>query len=132
MFLKAVLVAEDVRFEIGGTMTIVGVFGERLLVPAGAPLDFARVVFVTIVGGLTGVQRLGYRHTLRAIDGPAQTRETPLRHEPHDPTTDEHTFLFGESPLAFPGVGAYELTTEIEAGTTRGKYSYRFRVERAS
>jgi hypothetical protein len=130
MFLKALLLADDIRFEVGGTMTLVGIYGERVLVPPDAPLDFTRLVFVTVVGGLSGVERLGYRHTLRAVDAPGQPKQTPLRQEAHDPAVDEHTFVFGEAPLSFPGEGAYEITTEIEAGSTRGKYSYRFRVER--
>ena len=130
MFLKAMLIADDVRFEVGGTMTVIGVYGERLVVPAGAPLDFARLAFITIVGGLRGVERLSYRHLLRSVDARGKTREQPLRQEAHDPTSDEHTFIFGEAPLAFPDVGSYELTTEIEAGVTRGRYSYTFRVER--
>jgi hypothetical protein len=135
MFCKAIFVCDDVRFELGGSTTFVGVHGEKLVVQAGRPGDpvrFPQLSFVTIVGGLAGVERIAYRHTLRAVDAQVEPREEPMRVEAHDPTSDEHSFIFGDAPMELPGTGVYELATELEVpGPLQATYRYRFRVEYA-
>ena len=138
MFLKAIMVCDSVRLDIDGTMTLVGVYNERIVVPAatggrppaGASVRFSRLMFVTTVGGLAGVDRLRYRHTLRIVGAPAAlANDQLLQDEAHDPAADEHSFIFGDSPMDFPGEGSYELSTQIEAAGQRATYGYRFRIE---
>lgn len=35
MWLRALVLCDDVRFEIGGTMTLVGVFADQIIVAPG-------------------------------------------------------------------------------------------------
>lgn len=129
MFLKAQLICEDVRFELAGTMTLVGIHREivaGIQMPEG--IQFARLVAVTMVGGLTGVREVQHRHALRSVSGEHVSRELPFAAEAHDPTADEHVFLFGDAPLTFPAAGAYELTLELRAMRQEATYRYGFQV----
>jgi hypothetical protein len=125
------LVCDDVRVELGGTITLVGVHNERLLAPPGdGALRLPKLAFVAIVGGLEGVERVGFRQRIREtseVDMPPGA----LQYEPHDPRADEHNFVFGDAPMVFPGAGAYEVIVEVEAGAQRASYACRFKVERA-
>lgn len=131
MFLKAMLICDDVRVEVGGTLTLVGVHNERLVAPAGqGPITLARLTFLATVGGLRGSERVGYRLRLRDLHaGEDLTR--PYAYERHDPAADEHNFVFTNAPLVFPGDGQFELALDVEAVGEKATYRYRFRVERA-
>jgi len=132
MFLKAMLVCDDVRVEVGGTLTLVGVHNERLVAPPGqGPITLARLTFVATVGGLHGCERVGYRLRLRELRE-AEDTARPMAIERHDPTHDEHNFVFTNAPLTFPGAGHYELALDVEAIGEKATYRYRFRVERAT
>ena len=132
MYCKAILICEDVRLELNGTMTLVGVHSERLMAPRGkGPMQVPQLRFVTIVGGLRGAEALKYRQHLR----PAAERERPdqpFLDEKHDGAADEHNFVFGEGAIAFPGEGEYEFVTEVEAGGQRKAFRYRFQIVRAT
>ncbi len=124
------LVCDDVRVELGGTVTLVGVHNERLIVPVSdGPIRLAKLMFVAIVGGLEGVEAVAFRQRIRELSevnvGPG-----PLQQEPHDPRADEHNFVFGDAPMVFPGVGTYEVAVDVEAGGRRATYSLVFKVER--
>ena len=126
------LVCDDVRVELGGTITLVGVHNERLIAPPGeGPIRIPKLMFVAVVGGLAGVERVAFRQRIRELSeldlGPG-----PAQQEPHDPRADEHNFVFGDAPMVFPGVGTYEVSLDVEAGERRGRYTCVFQVERAS
>lgn len=130
MKLKALLLCEDIRFEVGGTVTLVGVFNERLIAPPGqGPLQVPRIAFLAVVGGLRGVEQLGFRQWIRFGDAAAD--EPPMRVERHTPEHDEHNFVFTESPMVFPDVGRYELALDVEIAGRRQAYRYPFTIERA-
>lgn len=127
--LKAMLVCEDVRFEVGGTVTLVGVFNERLLVePGEGPIVLPRLAFLAVIGGLRGVEQIRFRQWIRLEDTELTAR--PLTIEAHDPAQDEHNFAFSESPMVFPEAGTYEVALDLEIGDRRQAYRYPFRVER--
>jgi hypothetical protein len=127
--LKALLVCEDVRFEVGGTVTLVGVFNERLLVEPGEGLiALPRLACLAVIGGLRGVEQIGFRQWIRLEDDDPEARE--LRYEPHHPELDEHNFVFSQSPMVFPDEGNYEIAIDLEIGDRRQGYRYPFRVER--
>ena len=130
MYLKAMLVCDDVRFEINGTFTLVGVHDERLVVgPAQGAIAIPKLSFMTMVGGLTGVERIAFRHAVRPLDQASEPLVQPLREEGHDPNADEHNFVFDDSPLFLPGLGSYEHVTELEVNGERAIYRYRFHLE---
>ena len=133
MFLKAMLVCDDVRVEVGGTLTLVGVHNERLIatVEGDGPIRLAKLMFITIVGGLSGQERVGFRQRIREMSE-LELGAGPMQYERHDPRADEHNFVFGDAPMAFPGTGVYEVAVDIEAGAQKATYSTRFTVERPS
>ena len=124
------LVCDDVRIEMGGTITLVGVHNERLLAPPGeGRIALPRLMFIAIVGGLAGAERVGFRQRIRELSE-MQLGAGPMQVEPHDPRADEHNFVFGDAPMVFPGTGTYEVVVDIEANGQRGTYTTRFKVER--
>src|SRR5262245_52030376 len=65
VWVRALLLCDDVRFEVGGTMTLVGVFGDRIVVPPGeGELVVPRLSIYSVVAGLTGTTVLGWQHHL--------------------------------------------------------------------
>ncbi len=129
MKLKAILVCEDIRFEVGGTVTLVGVYNERLVVePGEGDIVLPKLAFLAVIGGLRGVERIGFRQWIRLDDAEPEIRE--LNVESHDPELDEHNFVFSQSPMVFPDAGTYEVALDLEIGTKRQAYRYPFRVER--
>jgi hypothetical protein len=131
--LRALLVCEDVRVEVDGTLTLIGVRNDRLRVRAQepGPIVLDHLSFLLVVGGLTGVERIGFRERIRHVndDRPA---EQPLAYEAHNPTTDEHNFVFGHSPMVFPDDGRYEVIVDVETALETTTYRHRFGVERAA
>lgn len=131
MYCRAILICEDVRLDMNGTMTLIGVHSERLMAPPGkGPMQVPSLRFVTIVGGLRGADSLKYRHHLRATSEREQIDQAFLE-EKHDAASDEHNFVFGGGAMVFPGEGEYELVTEVEAGGQRKAFRYRFEILRA-
>ncbi|HEU0036421.1 MAG TPA: hypothetical protein VFQ53_37670 [Kofleriaceae bacterium] len=129
MKLKALLLCDDIRFEIGGTVTLVGVYNERLIVPPGdGAIEVPRFAFLAVIGGLRGVEEIGFRQWIRSGEGDPADR--PLALEPHDPENDEHSFAFTQAPMVFPGVGAYEVGIDVEVRGRRQGYRYAFSIER--
>lgn len=126
------LVCDDVRIELGGTITLVGVHNERLIVPAGdGQIRVAKLMFFAVVGGLEGVERVAFRQRIREVSE-LNLGTGPLVEEPHDPRADEHNFVFGDAPMVFPGAGVYEVSLDIEAGGRRASYVCKFSVVRAA
>jgi hypothetical protein len=123
------LVCEDVRFEIGGTFSLIGVFNERLIAPPGeGDILIPRLSFVAVIGGLRGVDQIAFRQWIRAAGDELDGSEMAV--QPHDPESDEHNFVFAESPMVFPGEGMYEVAIDLEVGPRRTSYRYPFSVVR--
>jgi hypothetical protein len=121
---------EDVRFEHGGMMTLVGVFADRLIVGASedrTELVLPRMAFYTVVAGLTGVSEISWRQTL-GINGASPAPVLVEGIEPHDPTSDEHRFVHFVSPLVLPGAGRYRLGVEIKTALERHVVDHEFEV----
>ena len=130
MKLKALLLCEDLRFEIGGTFTLVGVLGERIVVSAGPdPIVMPKLAFVVVLGGLRGVDAIHFRQWIRINDEDLPTEE--LTREPHDPETDEHNFVYTLSPAVFPHEGTYEIGIDLEVEQRRATYRYAFTITRS-
>ena len=134
MKLKALLLCEDVRVEARGTLTLVGVFNDRVFVDAvrerpDGGLELPRLAVVVVVAGLAGVEQVAFRVRTRQLEAPDP--EPPnLVFEAHDPEADEHNFVLVQSPMVFPGVGGYELMFEVDAGGELEMFRYKFGVAR--
>src|ERR1700759_5816011 len=99
MWTRALLLCSDVRFEIGDTMTLVGVFAERIIVePGQGPLVIARLAIYCVVAGLRDINEVIWRYSLGepgGAGGPiAEGRER------HSADSDEHRLVHIMSPLA--------------------------------
>lgn len=130
MWLRALILCDDVRFEIGGAVTLVGVYGERLLVsPGTGPILLARLAFYTCVAGLKDIPELSWRQTLVAEDSDPGTPTSHGR-ELHDVSSDEHRLISVLSPVEFPEPGRYRLALELETRRERKSFDYYFSVER--
>lgn len=131
MWLRAILLCNDVRFEVGGTMTLVGVFTDRIIVePGDGPLVIPRLAVYSVLAGLSGITELAWRTTLSELDRPADRPLVEGREE-HDAGTDEHRLVNILSPLALPGPGRYLLAMEFETRYERSSIEHCFAVERA-
>jgi hypothetical protein len=130
VFVKAFLICEDVRFELPGSVSLVGVQREVVhgVASEHGAVWFPRLVGVAMIGGLAGLGEVQHRFTLRGSDG-ASSRERPFASEVRDRTADEHVFLFGNAPMTFPAPGRYELELELVARGERSTYRYAFQVE---
>lgn len=129
--LKALLLCEDVRFELAGTVTLVGVFNERVFAPPGeGPIQFARLAFVAVIGGLRGVEEISFRQWIRLAEDEGEL--PPMTIQRHDPEADEHSFVFSQSPMVFPEQGTYEVAIDLAVGARTVGYRYPFAVHRRS
>lgn len=132
MHLRALLMCEDVRLEVDGTLTLVGVFNDTLpvrrAVGAGGIVHLEHLAFLLVVGGLTGIEQVGFREVVSRA-GAFIDDEPDLEYQPHDRATDEHNFVFGHAPMSFPDFGDYEIAVIVATGSERTTYRHRFRVE---
>ncbi|CAN5832040.1 hypothetical protein BH11MYX2_BH11MYX2_11880 [soil metagenome] len=126
MFLKALLVCDDVRFEQAGAMSLIGVHRERLagIATSAGGIQFPKFFGVAMLGGLTGITEIQHRWQLRAVDSEIASRERPYESEPRDGSSDEHVFVFGNAPLVFPHPGRFEVLLDVIAMGKRASYNY--------
>lgn len=93
MWVRALLLCDDVRLEMGKTFTAVGIHSEQIYVDAtDGPITLPRLVVLAIVAGLSGQDRLLWRQTLTTVGGEPAQRDR-MRSEPHDPASDEHHLI---------------------------------------
>jgi hypothetical protein len=132
MRLRALLLCDDVRFEVGGTMTLVGVYADRIIVGPGGPteaIQLPRLAIYSVISGLAEATELAWRQTL-LVEGSGPGAPVAEGREPHDPASDEHRLVNILSPLTLPGPGRYRLIVELETLRERRSIEHRFVVER--
>lgn len=132
MRLRALLLCDDVRFEVGGTMTLVGVYADRIVVGPGGPdevIQLPRLAIYSVIAGLAESNELAWRQTL-IVEGEGTGAPIAEGREPHDPASDEHRLVNILSPLTLPGSGRYRLLVELETLRDRRSIEHRFVVER--
>ena len=116
MWLRALLLCDDVRLEIGKTVTAVGIHSDHIYVNvAQGPITLPRLAVLAIVAGLRGLSQITWRQTLTTVGGDPSERG-PMRVESHDPESDEHHIISLLSPATFSEAGQYQISLELEAG----------------
>lgn len=132
MNLRALLICDDVRVEVDGTLTLIGVRNDRLTVrpPPSGPIVIENLAVLVVVSGLSNFARVGFRAEIRDVED-ASPIERPFTYENHVPSADEHNFIFGYSPMVFAGLGTYEVIVDLEVGMRPFTYRHRFRLEAA-
>lgn len=124
------LICDDVRIEVGGTLSLIGVVNERLTVDSGeGEIELPRLVFFAVVAGLKGAERVGFRQRLRRTDD-RDPEPLPLTFERHDPDADEHNFVLSQAPMFFPGPGTYEVILDVDVRGAMVTYRYPFQISR--
>lgn len=131
MWVRAFVVCDDVRLEVGGTMTLVGVLSDRIVLGAApdtitdaSGIVLPRVAIYSIVAGLTGANEIAFKITL---DG----QVISAGHEVHDGAFDEHRLISFVGPIKFAATGG-QLALEVEAAATRTQIEHRIEFERAA
>jgi hypothetical protein len=131
VWFRTLLICDDVRFEVGGAMTLVGVYTDQLFVePEDGALVLPRLAFCAVVAGLSGASRISWRKTL-TLEGSASSFVLVEGSEPHDVAADEHRLVHFAGPLALQGPGRYRLTLDLDAADQRRTVEHRFSVELA-
>lgn len=132
MKIRALIICEDVRLEVGGTVSLIGVFNDRIIVDPGeereAPLQIPRLAFVGIVQDLRGMDRVRFRFRIRR-DADPDPPGVAFAAEAHQPDANEHNYVVMNAPMVFPGPGAYEAIFEAEAKGERLELRYRFYLD---
>lgn len=130
MWLRALIVCDDVRLELGGTVSLIGVYADRIVVPPGdGEIVLPRLAIYAVVAGLAGADKLAWRQWFSAA-GAEPVAPVSEGHDPHDPGADEHRIVNFLAPLALPGPGGYRLTFEIETWRARETIEHHLVVER--
>jgi hypothetical protein len=131
IWVRALILCQDVRFEIGGTMTLVGVYADRIVVaPTDGELVIPRLAIYSVVAGLTGATKIAWCQTL-SQQGREFGEVIAHGNEPHDGTVDEHRFVNIVSPLWLPDAGCYRLAADFETGEAFRTVEHHLIVERA-
>jgi hypothetical protein len=130
MWLRALIVCDDIRLEVGGTVSLIGVHADKLMVPPGdGEILLPRLGIYTIAAGLTDVSELAWRQWLSS-EGTDPGAPLAERRDAHDPRSDEHRIVNILAPLALPGPGRYRLSIELETRRERKTIDHYFSVER--
>lgn len=130
MWLRALIVCDDIRLEVGGTVSLIGVYADRIVVPPGdGEILLPRLAIYIVVAGLADVSELSWRLWL-APDGAELGEPVAEGRDPHDPRADEHRIVNILAPLALPGPGRYRLSVELETRRERKTIDHYFSVER--
>jgi hypothetical protein len=131
MWVRALVVCDDIRLEAGGTMTLVGVLADRIVVGATAgeiaessDIVLPRAAVYGVVAGIAGATELTWKLTL---DGEPIASGT----DPHDPSFDEHRLVSFVGPLRLPAAGGL-VGLEVNVAATTTSVSHRINVERAA
>ena len=129
LWVRALVVCDDVRLELGGTVSLIGVYADRITVaPGDGDIVLGRLAIYTIVAGLTGVHELAWRTTL-IPDGADPGAPLAEARDAHDATYDEHRIVSMLSPVTLRE-GRYRIALELETKREKRTLEYRFQVER--
>lgn len=130
LWVRSFVMCDDVRLELGGTVSLIGVYADRITAgPGDGDIVLGRLAIYTIVAGLTGAPELAWRTSL-IPDGPEPGVSLSEAREVRDASYDEHRIVSMVSPIAFRE-GRYRLELELEAAHVKRTLEYRFLVERA-
>jgi len=129
--IRALVVCDDIRLEVGGTMTLVGVLADRIVVGPTAEqiaeasgIVLPRAAVYSVVAGLAGATELVWKLLL---DGQPIAGGT----EVHEPSFDEHRLISFVGPLRLAATGSV-VALEVSAAATTANITHRIAVERAA
>lgn len=132
MNLKALLVCDDIRVEVAGKLTAVGIYNERLVVgPGEGPVFMPKLAILVVVAGLTGARQISCRHRILRVGDVFEAPPRPFETHEHAGAYDEHNFIFAHSPMHFPAAGDYTVVVEVRTEAESAVYNYPFKLERA-
>ena len=130
MKIRSLILCEDVRFEMGGTFSLIGVQGDRLFLPPGeGPIVLPKLALFLCVSGLLNIETLSWRYHLALEDDEPGVLITQGQ-EPHDPTAEEHHLISIFSPIHFAAPGSYLFSGTITAAGQSQSFQYYLSLHR--
>jgi hypothetical protein len=99
--LAMVAVCDDLRQEVGNKLTLVGLYGSRIVFPPGhGPFGLAKLAALVRVTGLAGVREVQAQTFYRVGDDPEKVSAV-IATTRTEPEVDEHSFGLHMSPIVF-------------------------------
>ena len=133
MELKAVLVCDDLRREVGNKLSAIGLYNESIVFPPGGPsaLALPRLAVLFVVRGMLGVASYRYRHFLH-YEPAGPLPDPPMQDGQRGPDNDEHNFVLQITPFIVPGPGRVRAVLEVDPGNDRrSRFEYAFEIRLA-
>ena len=131
MRIKAILVCEDVRLEVAGTLTAVGIYNERLVVePGEAPIVIPKFAVLVVLAGLKGTTRIACRQRVARVGDPYEAPPPSMIAHEHSAENDEHSFVFQQTPLVVGAPGLFHFVFEARSDQGALVHDYSFSIER--
>src|SRR4051794_38173465 len=127
MQIKTQLICDDVRVEVGGTFSAIGIYNEQLVVDATSRILLPRLAFVFVVSGLQGVGKISCRHQVTRVGDANEPPPSPMEQHEHVAERDEHNFVYVRSPMEVGEPGSFLSVFEgqTDAGTVVSRYVFR-------
>lgn len=136
MWLRSLTLSDDVRFELTGQMTLVGVHGERIVVPpaeaASAPISLSRAVVVAVLAGMIGHAKITWRLSLVNEDNDLLPEPTRPHIDAHDPRRHEHVLVSVHAPLYLGAPGRYRFALDVAVPGESHTFALPFEAARAA
>lgn len=128
--LKAVIVCDDLRQEVGNKFTACGMYNERISFPPpsapNAMIGLPKLAILFVVAGMTGVASYSYRHFLHY--GDENVPDVPMQQGQRAPAADEHNFVFQVAPFVVPGPGRLRAILDLRVGNQTKHFEYAFEI----
>ena len=129
--LEALLICEDVRFELSGQITLVGlIHSSEVQVLRNRPSDTLCVV--VLLSGMEGIEQLSHAVGVFSVkDDPSKLPE-PSFPTKRQPESDRHTIAHRLGGILFPEPGEYLIKVVVTTGDTVSTFTRKLQVEYAT
>jgi hypothetical protein len=117
---RAIIICDDIRYEVGNKLTLVGVYNETIGFPPGeGAFGIPKLAALFMMTGLRGQHEVKYRSYFKGTS--LSTPVPPMRAMPRpQPDLDEHNFILQLVPAMFNAPGKLTVVLEVEiSGATR-------------
>jgi hypothetical protein len=122
------LLCDDIRQEMGGKTSLMGLYDHHIVVPQ-VPFTLPKVCFYTRFSRMDGQFKFGF-----SIVSPTGDRKDVIRDSDVQipEGAKEGTFNVIASPFEVTGEGVYEVILALTKGADRFEYVYKFAISDAS
>jgi len=118
------LLCDDIRAEMGGKSSLMGIYDHHIVVPQ-VPFLLPKVCFFTRFSRMDGQ----YKFTFSVVSPAGERRDIIRDSDVQIPDgSGEGTFNVIASPFEVQGEGVYEVIIGLTKGADRFEYVYKFRI----